>query len=37
MLTEMDPEGLGLDHVFANLTGHDPKTGMPLAPAVEAT
>ena len=26
----MDPEGLGLDHVFANLTGHCPHTGVKL-------
>ncbi len=27
MLSEMDPHALGLDHVFAELTGHDPLTG----------
>ncbi len=26
-LTEIDPKGKGLDHVFAQLTGHDPVTG----------
>jgi ABC-2 type transport system ATP-binding protein len=30
LLEDMDPEGLGLDHVFANLTGHDPDTGVKL-------
>lgn len=29
-LEEMDPNHLGLDHVFANLTGHDPETGVKL-------
>ena len=32
-LSEMDPEGNGLDHVFAKLTGHDPETGVMLKPA----
>ena len=27
---QMDPSGNGLDHVFANLTGHDPVTGARL-------
>ena len=26
----MDPQGNGLDHVFANLTGHDPVSGARL-------
>ena len=26
----MDPQGNGLDHVFANLTGHDPVSGAKL-------
>ena len=26
----MDPDGNGLDHVFANLTGHDPVSGAKL-------
>ena len=26
-IDQMDPEDNGLDHVFANLTGHDPITG----------
>ena len=26
----MDPKHLGLDHVFADLTGHDPVTGVKL-------
>ncbi len=30
LLADMDPKGIGLDYVFANLTGHDPKTGMQL-------
>ena len=30
LLKDMDPEGLGLDHVFANLTGHCPHTGVKL-------
>ena len=30
LLKNMDPEGLGLDHVFANLTGHCPYTGVKL-------
>jgi len=30
LLEDMDPEGLGLDHVFANLTGHCPHTGVKL-------
>ena len=30
LLENMDPENLGLDHVFANLTGHCPHTGVKL-------
>ena len=30
-LAEIDPKGKGLDHVFAQLTGHDPVTGIKLA------
>lgn len=30
-LEDIDPENNGLDHVFANLTGHDPETGTQLA------
>ena len=30
LLEDMDPEGLGLDHIFANLTGHCPHTGVKL-------
>ena len=26
-LEDIDPGNKGLDHVFANLTGHDPETG----------
>lgn len=26
-LEDIDPNSRGLDHVFANLTGHDPETG----------
>jgi ABC-2 type transport system ATP-binding protein len=29
-IDQMDPEGNGLDHVFAKLTGHDPVTGAKL-------
>ncbi len=29
-IDQMDPGGNGLDHVFANLTGHDPVTGAKL-------
>ena len=29
-IEDMDPEGNGLDHVFANLTGHDPVSGAKL-------
>lgn len=34
-LDEMDPKHLGLDHVFADLTGHDPVTGVKLQNADE--
>jgi hypothetical protein len=29
-LGDMDPNNVGLDHVFADLTGHDPVTGVKL-------
>lgn len=29
-LTDIDPGHKGLDHVFADLTGHDPETGVKL-------
>ncbi len=29
-LEDIDPNGVGLDHVFADLTGHDPVTGVLL-------
>lgn len=29
-IDKMDAKGLGLDHVFADLTGHDPVTGAKL-------
>ena len=29
-LDEIDPDSKGLDHVFAQLTGHDPVTGVKL-------
>lgn len=29
-LEDIDPDKDGLDHVFANLTGHDPETGVLL-------
>lgn len=34
-LDKMDPKHLGLDHVFADLTGHDPVTGVKLQNAEE--
>ena len=30
MLADIDPKGKGLDHIFADLTGHDPETGVKL-------
>ncbi len=27
LLSEVDPDHKGLDHIFAELTGHDPRTG----------
>jgi len=33
LLTEIDPDKKGLDHVFADLTGHDPRTGQRLEEA----
>lgn len=30
-LEDIDPNDKGLDHVFANLTGHDPETGVLLS------
>jgi ABC-2 type transport system ATP-binding protein len=35
-LTEIDPEKMGLDAVFAQLTGHDPVTGARLREAETA-
>ncbi len=32
-LDEIDPRHKGLDHVFADLTGHDPQTGQKLVEA----
>jgi ABC-2 type transport system ATP-binding protein len=29
-LADIDPEKMGLDHVFAKLTGHDPESGMAI-------
>ncbi len=29
-IDQIDPDGNGLDHVFAGLTGHDPVTGVKL-------
>ncbi len=29
-LADIDPKKMGLDHVFAQLTGHDPESGMKL-------
>jgi ABC-2 type transport system ATP-binding protein len=34
LLADIDPKGKGLDHVFADLTGHDPRTGQKLADGV---
>lgn len=31
LLEDIDPQHRGLDHVFAELTGHDPRTGQRLA------
>jgi ABC-2 type transport system ATP-binding protein len=31
LLADIDPQRQGLDHVFAELTGHDPRTGQRLA------
>ena len=31
-LDDIDPEKMGLDHVFAQLTGHDPNSGAQLDP-----
>ena len=30
LLADIDPNGKGLDHIFADLTGHDPETGVKL-------
>lgn len=30
LLAEIDPQKLGLDHIFAQMTGHDPTTGVKL-------
>ncbi|MEZ6096515.1 MAG: ABC transporter ATP-binding protein [Pirellulaceae bacterium] len=30
LLADIDPKQMGLDHVFAELTGHDPLTGVRL-------
>ena len=32
LLADIDPSGKGLDHIFADLTGHDPETGVKLKP-----
>lgn len=34
-LEDIDPDNNGLDHVFANLTGHDPETGTLLEKSPE--
>jgi ABC-2 type transport system ATP-binding protein len=34
-LEDIDPSDKGLDHVFANLTGHDPETGTLLEKNIE--
>ena len=31
-LADIDPEKMGLDHVFAKLTGHDPESGAQINP-----
>jgi len=30
-IEKMDPDNLGLDHRFADLTGHDPQSGTRLS------
>lgn len=35
LLSDMDPDQKGLDHVFAELTGHDPRTGQKLLEAAD--
>ena len=30
LLADIDPNSKGLDHIFADLTGHDPETGVKL-------
>ena len=30
LLADIDPNDKGLDHIFADLTGHDPETGVKL-------
>jgi ABC-2 type transport system ATP-binding protein len=34
-LDEIDPQNHGLDAVFAELTGHDPETGVKLQPNID--
>jgi ABC-2 type transport system ATP-binding protein len=34
-LGEIDPGSKGLDHVFADLTGHDPETGVKLKSSLD--
>ena len=34
-LDQIDSKGVGLDHVFADLTGHDPVTGVKLQTVAE--
>ena len=35
LLADIDPDGKGLDHIFADLTGHDPETGVKLKSAFD--
>jgi ABC-2 type transport system ATP-binding protein len=34
-LNQIDTKGVGLDHVFADLTGHDPETGVKLQTVID--
>ena len=35
LLADIDPNDKGLDHIFADLTGHDPETGVKLKSAFD--
>lgn len=34
-LEDIDPKGVGIDHVFADLTGHDPVSGVKLQKQID--